>query len=216
MRLLVPLVAILALAAGCLDGPTRVSSISPTCPNWTEGLNSPSVTTVMNPRDPTTWQSVDFSAGNATKPGTPLTSGDTETTNDGRTLTQDRILLDFNWETRDGKTTARYVYVMGGDLSLRFTHASGGPEGGRVLPFSLIGLPDGYDAKGDLLLFSEFHFVDRLASNFTVHVLLDKQDGSPDPSGAYAHWSYTPSVANPQRPGYSYRAVGLYDHCEGK
>ncbi len=218
MRLLLTLAVLpllLGAAAGCLNGPVRGGRISATCPSWTEGLGSPSVTTVMNPNNPSSWQAIDFDAGNATRAPVPLTTGDTEVVQ-GKTLTQDRIALDFNWEQRsDGSVTRRGVFVQGGDLSVSFTHAAGGsPTNGRALPFYMIGLADGYDAQNKLKVFDHFDFHDRFAANFTLHVLLDNPDGSPAPQGAFAHWIFTPSGAQSLPPSYVYRATGLYDMCE--
>ncbi len=213
--LVVAFLALSPLVAGCLDGPTRVASIPESCPSWVPGLGGPQVTTVMNPRDPTTWSSVDFDGGNATRPPAPLTTGDTQRLADGTVITQDLIEMDFGWERKpDGTYLRRGVFVQGGELLLQFTHGSGAPGEGRELPFYVVGLPEGVASDGKLVAFNEFSFRDRFAANFTVRVFLDQPDGTADPAGAYALWTYTPSVAQPTPPAYIYHAVGLYDRCE--
>lgn len=209
------LAALLFVAAGCLDGPTRVPALPDTCPNWTQGLGGPSVTTVINPKNPATWSTVDFSEGNATRPAVPLTTGASLARNGAAALSQDRIELDFRWETKsDGSKVPRGVLATGGELTLHFTEGDVAPGEGRRLPFYLISLDEGRNADGSLRLFDEFTFRDASYANFTLHVLLDNADGSPDPAGAFALWNYAPLLAEPTPPAYVYRAYGLYDRCE--
>ncbi|MEK6985526.1 MAG: hypothetical protein AABX89_03975 [Candidatus Thermoplasmatota archaeon] len=222
MRIFV-LATLLFVAAGCLDGPTRVPGLPDTCPTWTQGLGGPSVTTVINPKNPATWSTVDFSEGNATRPAVPLTTGPSLAREGAAALSQDRIELDFRWETKaDGGKVPRGVVATGGELTLHFTEGDVAPGEGRRLPFHLIGLSEGSKTvrgadgkeRAELVLFDEFTFRDASYANFTIHVLLDNENGSPDPAGAFALWRYAPILAEPTPPAYVYRAYGLYDRCE--